>query len=72
MAKGTVWVTQFCRLSKPTIGMPPNYARQLYKAIAVPRMLYAADIFLTPIVRRSGQRRASGSVGYIAKLARVQ
>ena len=72
LAKGTTWVNQFWRLSRPTVGMPPRFARQLYKAIAVPRMLYAADIFLTPITRNPGQGRVTRSVGHIAKLARVQ
>lgn len=72
LAKDTSWVTQFCRLSRPTVGMPPRYARQLYKGIAVPRMLYAADIFLTPIVNRQGRKKTLGSIGHISKLARVQ
>ena len=72
LAKGTAWVTQFRRLSRPTVGMPSRFARQLFKAIAVPRMLYAADIFLTPVDSRPEHGRTSGSVGHIAKLARVQ
>ena len=52
--------------------MPPRFARQLYKAIAVPRMLYAADIFQTLVTRSPGAERSKGSVGLISKLARVQ
>lgn len=72
LSRGTAWVLQFRRLSRPTMGMPPRYARQLYKAIAVPRMLYAADVFLTPLTRREGDAKAKGSVGLMRKLARVQ
>ena len=72
LARGTKWTLQFCRLSKPKVGMLPRYARQLYKAVAVPKMLYAADIFLTPMQTQQGDRRLKGSVGIIKRLARVQ
>lgn len=52
--------------------MPPRFAWLLYKGIAIPRMLYAAEIFLTPVTNNAGRRRVSGSVGPMAKLARVQ
>ena len=72
LARGTARVLQFHRLSKPTMGMPPRYARQLYKAIAVPRMLYAADIFLIPTAGQNGAGKSKGSIGFMRRLARVQ
>lgn len=47
-AKGQDWLIQFGRLARTTQGIKAKYMRQLYLAIAIPRMLYAADIFLTP------------------------
>ena len=63
---------QFGRLSKPKVGMLPRYARQLYKAIAVPKMLYTADVFLTPIWAQAGGGKTKGSIGFVSKLAKVQ
>lgn len=72
LAKGSTWVAQIRRLQRPTIGMPPRFAWLLYKGIAIPRMLYAAEISLTPVTNNAGRRRVSGTVGPMAKLARVQ
>ena len=48
LAKGQDWLIQFRRLAQMTQGVNAKYIQQLYLAIAIPRMLYAADIFLTP------------------------
>jgi hypothetical protein len=72
LAKGTDWVMQFCRLSKPSAGMPARFARQLFNGIAVPKMLYAADIFCTPIYKAWGTKQMKGLVGFATKMARVQ
>jgi ribonuclease HI len=49
--------------------------RQLYTAVALLRMLYAADIFLPPIAvdpRRIGDKKRRGAQATIAKLASIQ
>ncbi|TFK16958.1 hypothetical protein FA15DRAFT_605988, partial [Coprinopsis marcescibilis] len=46
--KGLKWLQQFSQLSRPSRGVSFSHMRHLYLAIAVPRMLYAADVFLTP------------------------
>jgi ribonuclease HI/exonuclease III len=48
LKKGQDWMTQFARLSRVSSGIATRYMRQLYLAIAIPRMLYAAEIFLAP------------------------
>ena len=48
LAKGQDWIIQFSRLARASQGINAKYTRQLYFSIAVPCMLYAADIFLTP------------------------
>lgn len=60
------------RLAKASGGLSGRVACQLYSSIAIPSMLYAADVFLIPIRTISGNTRATGSVGAIRKLARVQ
>jgi len=48
LAKGQDWLIQFSRLARTIQGINTKYTWQLYLSIAVPYMLYAADIFLTP------------------------
>lgn len=72
VAKGTKWVQQLRHLSRPSVGMPPVKIHQLYKAIAIPKMLYACDLTNTPIRKKPGSKRTSGSVGFATNLARIQ
>ena len=51
VAKGETWISQFGHLAKATKGINATFVRQLYQAIALPRMLYGADIYLTPTRR---------------------
>jgi hypothetical protein len=50
-AKGKYWITQTRRISKSMKGIRSHILRQLYKAVAVPAMMYGASVWLTPIVR---------------------
>jgi ribonuclease HI len=73
LAKGQGWVLQFGRLAQPTKGVSRSNMRRLYLAVAVPRMLYAADVFLTPQTRDRGNRLAQKSGrAVIKKLSAVQ
>ncbi|KAI0037507.1 hypothetical protein FA95DRAFT_1506897, partial [Auriscalpium vulgare] len=67
LRKGTKWVNTFRRFTRPSRGISTRYMRQFYLAVAIPKMLYAADIFLIPTY--SGMK---GSKSAIARLARVQ
>jgi hypothetical protein len=49
LGKGTDWVMQFRCLSKPSLGLPPRHVRWLYYSIVVPHMMYAANVWCTPI-----------------------
>ncbi|KAJ3745531.1 hypothetical protein DFH05DRAFT_1364046, partial [Lentinula detonsa] len=46
--KGQQWISQFKRITGLKTGMTAQLVRQLYKAKALPRILYAADITLMP------------------------
>jgi hypothetical protein len=73
IAKGQDWLIQFGRLSWTSRGINARYIWQLYLSIAVPRMLYAADIFLTPqqnIGKRTKDGRANQAI--VKKLALIQ
>ena len=73
LAKGQDWLIQFGRLTRTSRGIHARYIRQLYLSIAVPRMLYAADIFLTP-QQNIGKRTKDGRSKQAAvnKLASIQ
>ena len=73
LAKGQDWLIQFTRIARSSRGINARYIRQLYLSIAVPRMLYAADIFLTPqqnVGKRTEEGRARQAI--ITKLATIQ
>ncbi|KAJ3897595.1 hypothetical protein F5879DRAFT_775927, partial [Lentinula edodes] len=72
--KGQQWVAQFRRVVRMRDGMVAQLVRQLYKAKALPRMLYAADIVLTPASRKSEKKwtQASQTRGIIRKLTSIQ
>lgn len=55
--KGTKWASQIRRLAKPSWGISPKHARRLYISVAIPRILYAADVWCVP--SRSERSRAS-------------
>lgn len=48
IVKGTAYALQLRRLSSTASGMPMKLAHQLYQAVAIPKMLYAADVWFTP------------------------
>jgi len=72
LGKGHDWVLQFGRLAQPTKGASRANMRRFYLTIAVPRMLYAADIFLTPLTRRTTVNLGRNGRAVINKLAGVQ
>ena len=70
LAKGMNWVSQIRRLAKTNRGIGGTFSRRLYLGVAVPSMLYAADVWCTPAAGAS--KRSRGSSGFITKLERVQ
>jgi len=59
LAKGTTWITQYRWLAKATKGISAKYMRRFYISVAVPRMLYAADLFLIPQCVKPKDQRGS-------------
>jgi hypothetical protein len=48
IAKGTRWILMFRRLANTWRGMHPEQMRWLYMAVAIPKALYAVDVWLMP------------------------
>jgi hypothetical protein len=67
LQKGSKFIEQYRRLAKLSRGVPAGHMRQYCLTVAVPKLLYAADIFLVP-----GTTRSKGIKGNINKLAQVQ
>ena len=69
---GKSHILLFRRLSKPSTGVHATFMRRLYRAVAIPKITYAADIWFTPLTRKEGQKRLTGSVGVARKLSSLQ
>lgn len=72
VAKGTAAMLAVGRLSRPTFGLPHQYARQLFVSIVCPKMEYGLPVWYTPVQRKAGAKRATGSVGIARRVGRVQ
>lgn len=74
LGKGQDWIIYFNRIVRTTKGIHAKYFCQLYISIAIPRMLYTADIFLTPHqkvgIKTSDKSRTKQAV--LTKLASIQ
>ena len=72
LGKGQDWLIQFGRLAKVSKGTSTRNIHQLYIAIALPQMLYGADIFLTPTQHNPGATLKKDNRAIITKLRSVQ
>jgi hypothetical protein len=63
---------QIRRLSTMTKGIPLRLMRQLYQAIAIPKMLYAADLWFTPAFHDGSDTPEKGSLGVAKRMTTVQ
>lgn len=70
--KGTKWVQQIRRLAKTNMGVTPRYLRQLYTTVAIPRMLYAVDIFCSPVALIRDHNDGTSTQGFVNKIASIQ
>src|SRR5271168_4615466 len=71
-ANATKWILQFRRLTRPSTGVKSKLMRQLYLAVALPKVLYGIDVWYTPPTKSVGQARNSGSAGVLRSLQKVQ
>jgi ribonuclease HI/exonuclease III len=70
-AKGSSWTAQIRRLARPSWGLTPSSAKRLFIGVAIPRILYAFDVWgLSQTVNRN--RAAVGSAKAIRVLTNVQ
>ncbi|KAJ7353147.1 hypothetical protein DFH08DRAFT_625733, partial [Mycena albidolilacea] len=70
LAKGEAWLIQTARIARASRGIGASDMRRLYLGVCVPRMLYAADLFLSPRVKSIPPREAQRAI--VKKLRSVQ
>jgi len=70
--KGAKWAAQIRRLMQPMWGITPNYAKCLYTSIALPRVLYAVDIWCTPMNSKHVGPKTVGSAKAIKQITSIQ
>ena len=72
MEKGAKWTAQIRRLTRPTWGITPKYAKRLYISVALPRILYAVDVWCTPTSCEHPGPKAIGSAKVTKQIATIQ
>ena len=70
--KGLRWASQIRRATRPGWGITPKYAQRLYISVALPRVLYAVDVWCTPIHGSDTGPKKKGSANIIKKLVTTQ
>ena len=70
--KGTKWALQIKWLAGPSWGITPKYARRLYISVALPRILYAADIWCVAIHSKRMRTSKIGPVKVLDRVAMIQ
>ena len=72
IANATKWILQFRRLTRPSTGVKSKLMRQLYLAVALPKITYGLDVWYTPPTKPAGFSRNTGSVGILRSLQKTQ
>jgi ribonuclease HI len=70
--KGLNWASQIRRATRPSWGITPKYARRLYISVALPKVLYAIDVWCIPLHGTEAGPKKKGSVNVIKKLTTIQ
>ena len=70
--KGISWSTQIRRATAPTWGITPKYTRKMYIVVALPKILYAVDVWGTPKDLKMTAEHKKGISMAAAKLITTQ
>jgi ribonuclease HI len=62
IGKGTKWISQIKRLTRTTWGITPSYAKRLYTSVAIPRILYAVDVWCNPTRKEFPDHKGTAKV----------
>ena len=70
--KGNIWAAQIRRVVRPDWGLTPKFARHMYTSVALPRILYAADIWAPPSYQRKRESKPVANKRFTARLESIQ
>ena len=70
--KGAKWAAQIRRLARPSWGITPKHAKRLYISVALPRILYALDVWCIPTDDPISGPKATGSSRVTKQITSVQ
>ena len=70
--KGATWSSQIRRVVAPTWGLTPNHARKMYISVALPRILYAVEVWGVPRPLEGLEANKKGTSQAISRLTSVQ
>ena len=71
-ANTTKWILQYKCLSRPSTGVSNKLMRQLYLAVALPKITYGIDAWYTPPSKPTGYTKNTGSVKVLLNLKKTQ
>ena len=72
IGKGTAYTLQLYRLATASKGLPLMLMCQLYTSVAIPKLLYAIDVWFTPLYTTDNNDIRRGSITAAKKLNKVQ
>ena len=72
LRKGQDWLLQFGRLAKVSKGISMKLTRRLYISMAIPRIFYGANVFLTPTQHKPGATLKKDNRAIITRLTSIQ
>jgi hypothetical protein len=72
VGKGTAYVLQLKCLALASKGLPLSLMWQLYTSVALPKLLYAVDVWFTPLYSTDNNDVRRGSIVTAGKLRKVQ
>ena len=70
--KGTKWAAQIRRLARPSWGITPKYAKRLFISVAIPRAMYAIDVWCAPTDSEQPGPSAKGSAKVTRQIVTIQ
>jgi ribonuclease HI len=70
--KAMDYTLAYRRLTRTIKGASMHIMRQLYNSVIMPKILYAADVWITPLEKKPNAKKTTGSVAAIRRLSSVQ
>ena len=70
--KGSKWAAQIKRVTNSSWGITPRYARRLYIGVALPRILYGAEVWCGPVKGTCNAQEGKGMARVVRQLTTIQ